>query len=164
MSPADVSVTKRRKKGVSLVEHNTSGKQDSTRSNTCSTDPTLGNSNYSATDDDYLGFNLGTSLDDSFLSLGTPSYGSVCYRPPKLKNWTSLLENGGSGSGSVSQSTSNGYRQSNDQMSCSSPPDLALSMSIIRKRTQRKTVGLESWLHRYQPSLGRRLDYMFNEE
>lgn len=202
--------------------------------NTCSTNLALGNPKSVITDDDNLGFSrytkirkvepsdsslttsetpkrsksdsvkdlkFGNSPDNSFLSLstfgfsegksqklvcGTPSYGSLCYQPPQLKNLAISLEN--------------------NHFSCSTPPDLALSISvsspesilrnsamsykntpsIIRKRTPRKSVsatssydfsknvetiesgntnrGSESWLHRSQPSLGRRLDYMFDSE
>ncbi|KAJ9549961.1 hypothetical protein OSB04_022504 [Centaurea solstitialis] len=147
---------------------------------------------------------LGTSPDSSFLSLSTletPSYGSLCYQPPQLKNLAISLEKGGS-----PNSGANGQFSS-----CSTPPHLALSISvsssspesilrnsamsykntpsIIRKRTPRTGNGsspstsdcgrdvktgeseitaqrglADSWLHRPQPSLGRRLDYLFDSE
>ncbi|KAI3812960.1 hypothetical protein L1987_17673 [Smallanthus sonchifolius] len=164
---------------------------------------------------------LGTSPDNSFLSLSvlgisegstqttenhlvyeTPPNRSVCYQPPKFKNLAKFVEYGGFGSPTTANSCIS--RQSNGQVSCSTPPDLALSISInstspesilrnsglsykntpsiIRKRTPRKIVGhdcsknvetgelekekcgSDSWLHRSQPSLGRRLDYMFDAE
>ncbi|KAK1438645.1 hypothetical protein QVD17_04454 [Tagetes erecta] len=161
---------------------------------------------------------LGTPPDNSFLSLSvlgfsegsstqttekqlvyeTPPNRSVCYQPPKCKNLVNFVEHCGSGS----PSTANNSKCK--QVSCSTPPDLALSISInssspesilrnsglsykntpsiIRKRTPKKIVGRDcsknaeqselgkencgsdSWLHRPQPSLGRRLDYMFDAE
>lgn len=215
---------RKRSRDISLNEQN--------GSNTCSTNLALGNpkSGTGTINDDNLGFSryakvrklepsdscltmsetpkrakpdsmkdlkLANSPDSSFLSLstfgysegnskivsGTPSYSSLCYQPPQLKNLAISLEN--------------------THFACSTPPDLALSISvsspesilrnsamsykntpsIIRKRTPRKAVsshdcsknvetmesengkcGSESWLHRSQPSLGRRLDYMFDSE
>ncbi|KAI3501244.1 hypothetical protein L1887_29108 [Cichorium endivia] len=215
---------RKRSREISLNEQN--------GSNTCSTNLALGNpkSGTGTINDDNLGFSryakvrklepsdscltmsetpkraktdsmkdlkLANSPDSSFLSLstfgysegnsklvsGTPSYSSLCYQPPQLKNLAISLEN--------------------THFACSTPPDLALSISvsspesilrnsamsfkntpsIIRKRTPRKAVGShdcsknvdtmesengkcgsESWLHRSQPSLGRRLDYMFDSE
>ncbi|XP_024995473.1 transcription factor MYB3R-5-like [Cynara cardunculus var. scolymus] len=222
--------------GTPLVEQNADDKKLLNVSNTCSTNLALGNRKFDITDEDCMGFTryakirkvepsipespkrlavdsvkdlkLGISPDTSFLSLstfGTPSYGSLCYQPPQLKNLAISLENSGS------PSSANSSMQLNGQFSCSTPPHLALSISvnssspesilrnsamsykntpsIIRKRTPRsvncsspstsghdcsKNVktseseitqrGPDSWLHRSQPSLGRRLDYMFDSE
>ncbi|XP_076912657.1 transcription factor MYB3R-3-like [Bidens hawaiensis] len=153
------------------------------RTSNCSTNLALGNSNGSTdlTSDDCLGFTRyskiqkvepSSSPDSSFLTLSistqtvdkqsvyeTPPNRSVCYQPPNGQ-------------------TVNKSKQSNGQSSCSTPPDLALSISInssspesilrnsgltykntpsiIRKRTPSKTA--------VQPTLGRRLDYMFDAE
>ncbi|KAI3693601.1 hypothetical protein L1987_76548 [Smallanthus sonchifolius] len=150
---AELSTTKKRNRETSLLGQNT-----------CSTNLALENDKYSITKDDLLGFtryakahtvgpstsqdfNHGTSSDNSLLSLSISGFseGSMCYQLPKLKNLTSCLENGGSGS----PSTSNNCWQSNSQISCSTPLDLTLSISInnsnpesiIRKRPPRKTVG-----------------------
>ncbi|KAK9053155.1 hypothetical protein SSX86_029785 [Deinandra increscens subsp. villosa] len=234
----ELSVGKKRNRGISLVEQNICENKLCTQTNTCSTNLALGNSTSSFTNDDCLGFTryakiqkvepstspdlkLGTSPDDSFLSLSvlgfsesstqtterhlvyeTPPDRSVCYQPPKFKNLAKFVDHRGSDSPSTANSSRS--RQSDGQISCSTPPDLALSIctnssspevilrnsglsykntpSIIRKRTPRKTVdydcsknvetneldrekcGSEYRLHRPQPSLGRRLDYMFDAE
>nr|XP_043608369.1 transcription factor MYB3R-5-like [Erigeron canadensis] len=169
----------------------------------------------------FLSLSIGFSNDNSQTTenpvvYGTPPCGSLRYQPPQLKNFAFSLEDGGS------PSATNSSKQQNGQLTCSTPPDLALSISvnssspesilrnsalsyrntpsIIRKRTPSKTVsdncscpctpgqpqiaspdhecskyfktsqsenakhGSDSWLHRSQPSLGRRLDYMFDAE
>ncbi|KAL9994119.1 putative transcription factor MYB-HB-like family [Helianthus debilis subsp. tardiflorus] len=220
----ELSVVKKRNRGM---EQNTSENKFSTQTNTCSTNLALGNSKIGFSNDDCLGFARYAKIhkvepstspdlkpDNSFLSLSilgfsegstqttekqliyeTPPSRSVCYQPKKLAKF---VENGGSGTPSTANSSKC------DQISCSTPPDLALSISInssspesilrnsglsykntpsiIRKRTPRKTAGHDcsknvetsdlekekcdsvSWLHRSQPSLGRRLDYMFDAE
>ncbi|XP_071703522.1 transcription factor MYB3R-3-like [Rutidosis leptorrhynchoides] len=210
---------KKRPNEVSLPDKKTYEHFFSTRtplSNICSTNLALGNSKSDVTNDDCLGFaryaklqkvkqstSLETPPKDSFLSLSLGFSDSsshitnnhIVSGPPKPKNLALSLENG------ESPSTENSCKQTDGQFTCSTPPHLALSISvnsnsspesilrnsglsykntpsIIRKWTPRKTVGScpstpgqeninhgsDSWLHRSQPCLGRRLDYVFDAE
>ncbi|KAL8266555.1 hypothetical protein R6Q59_003899 [Mikania micrantha] len=229
----ELNVVKKRNREMPLVEPNTSEKKLITPINPCSTNLALGNNTSCLTNNDCLGFTRyakihkvepsspelkpGTSPDNHFLSLSvlgfsegstqttdkhlvyeTPSNPSDCYQQPKFKTLAKYVGH------CASPSTINSCMSRNCQVSCSTPPDLSLSISInssspeailrnsglsykntpsiIRKRTPKKTVdhdcsktvetgelekenyGSDSWLQRSQPSLGRRLDYMFDAE
>nr|GEY79177.1 myb-related protein B-like [Tanacetum cinerariifolium] len=146
-----------------------------------------------ATSPDNSFLSLSTLTTEKHIVSGTPPYRSLYYQPPQVKNLTLLLENCGSPTTphdlALSISVNNSSPESilrNSALSYKNTP------SIIRKRTPKKSVepctpgeaqtrhhcseniktlesenakrGSESWLHRPQPILGRRLDYMFDAE
>ncbi|XAR70327.1 hypothetical protein NMG60_11027147 [Bertholletia excelsa] len=93
---------------------------------------------------DVMTFEPGSSSDNSFLSPATfglrdckknrvhavphpddEYYGCLYYKPPQLKDFTSQWEN------SQCASADSHLRNANTQVSCSTPPDLALSISVI---------------------------------